>query len=642
MATASNNNCISTLSWFVNCELCLEMYQKPKALTCLHGFCEDCLKDYAKLNATHENNLPCPQCRKLSILPPEGVSGLPDHQIYLTIQEALKAFDPSDVSIDLPQEETILEQCDIHGGQGLTWFCRDCLEQICTCCLVSEHQGHCNVGIETEVAATKITLVEWNTKLNDKCQEILNMLKKIKLDKEMKIEKVKRAQENIEKRYQQLFNQLVQERDKLNEKIEKYKASLENETKTFQDKSGQILVDVHKSKEAITEMEMHPSNHFILNGVMKIQPGVDALLKLAVKEPEEKQQFIFQKSMTKNIDNVIGNYLGRIEVVVKDADRPVPEKCTLARTIHCDSDGVVDVAFCEFGDIVSVTSAEPGEVQIHTQSSRLAFRKRFCSEEGADKLSWPKGIVTLPCGNIAITDHSSKEIKIYDKSGNLLNSTSCGGKHPFAIDVLGSGDIAVSYCLDKLVLIHSRSSLDDSWQAINAYDSIHSVNFNSSFGDSVSVKQRPRTWYITGAITNSSDHRMNLQYPRYLSSWLNDGLVISDIQSHSVFALKQNATTREFEFQWRFGASMAEDGKSLLKTPHGICTNSHGNVLIADRGHKRIILLSKDGEFLRVLLSRYDGIKNPWSLALSGDESLLLVGQGKGKGKSLLKVYKCR
>lgn len=66
----------------LNCPVCLDPFQDPKVLNCLHSFCSKCLhKIWQKqLDVRQEQqHISCPVCRKVSLLPSEGIAGLPDN-----------------------------------------------------------------------------------------------------------------------------------------------------------------------------------------------------------------------------------------------------------------------------------------------------------------------------------------------------------------------------------------------------------------------------------------------------------------------------------------------------------------------------------------------------------------------------------
>ncbi|KAK3091051.1 hypothetical protein FSP39_016782 [Pinctada imbricata] len=72
MAEAS----LSTLTDdFLTCNICLEIYQEPKILSCLHSFCRTCLEKHLDKSKSNKN-LICPLCREVTLLKQERVEGL--------------------------------------------------------------------------------------------------------------------------------------------------------------------------------------------------------------------------------------------------------------------------------------------------------------------------------------------------------------------------------------------------------------------------------------------------------------------------------------------------------------------------------------------------------------------------------------
>ena len=59
----------------LECGICLEQFKKPRALPCLHAFCEECLEKYCK----GKNQVLCPTCKQPAVVPTDGACGFPTH-----------------------------------------------------------------------------------------------------------------------------------------------------------------------------------------------------------------------------------------------------------------------------------------------------------------------------------------------------------------------------------------------------------------------------------------------------------------------------------------------------------------------------------------------------------------------------------
>ena len=135
----------------LTCPICLDNYTNPRVLPCLHVFCEHCLgrlvlRDAENLTAT------CPNCRRETLLPQEGVAGLPpafyiNHlfEVRDTLQKVTNPNKPR------------CEKCKDGDAKG---YCRDCGKFVCEGCITvhrkweefAEHEIATLGQIEADVA----------------------------------------------------------------------------------------------------------------------------------------------------------------------------------------------------------------------------------------------------------------------------------------------------------------------------------------------------------------------------------------------------------------------------------------------------------------------------------------------------------
>ena len=113
----------------LECSICLDSFTDPKLLQCFHVFCKDCLEPLV-LRDQHGLSLRCPNCRRSTLLPANGVSGLQPafhvHHLF-EIQDALQK-----VKQGQEGQKTLCEKCNKRDVNG---FCRDCGEFICNMCI---------------------------------------------------------------------------------------------------------------------------------------------------------------------------------------------------------------------------------------------------------------------------------------------------------------------------------------------------------------------------------------------------------------------------------------------------------------------------------------------------------------------------
>ena len=96
------------------CSICLDEYDDPKVLCCFHVFCSNCVEQLAR--QSHEGNtVLCPNCRQLTTLPPNGVSGL------LRAFHVCHLFDIRDTLLKINKTN-----CDRCKNNEATDYCRSC------------------------------------------------------------------------------------------------------------------------------------------------------------------------------------------------------------------------------------------------------------------------------------------------------------------------------------------------------------------------------------------------------------------------------------------------------------------------------------------------------------------------------------
>ena len=110
----------------LTCSICLDNYTNPRVLPCLHVFCEHCLgrlvlRDAENLTAN------CPNCRRETRLPQEGVAGLPPafyiNHLFEVRDTLRKVTDPN---------KPRCEKCEDGDAKG---YCRDCGTFVCETCI---------------------------------------------------------------------------------------------------------------------------------------------------------------------------------------------------------------------------------------------------------------------------------------------------------------------------------------------------------------------------------------------------------------------------------------------------------------------------------------------------------------------------
>ncbi|XP_060557608.1 tripartite motif-containing protein 59-like [Ruditapes philippinarum] len=126
----------TSIEHHVTCSICMDLYNDPLALPCLHSFCRRCIMGLFSSALVFK----CPECRKDVMLGPNGIDELPKNFQLGGIVESYKR-----------------ENDKGHEGQGRTrndqpfcaqhrmtcqLMCTSCRAQICIRCMTGKHSGH--------------------------------------------------------------------------------------------------------------------------------------------------------------------------------------------------------------------------------------------------------------------------------------------------------------------------------------------------------------------------------------------------------------------------------------------------------------------------------------------------------------------
>ena len=125
----------SVITDLTTCSICLELFENPKSLPCLHAFCFKCIQGHFK-DKCPGDEVPCPVCRKEFPIPPDGVGGLQRHFIVQRLVDVRKAS--TGESCEVPCEECMKKSSEESEQKTkiATMYCGNCNQKLCeTCCM---------------------------------------------------------------------------------------------------------------------------------------------------------------------------------------------------------------------------------------------------------------------------------------------------------------------------------------------------------------------------------------------------------------------------------------------------------------------------------------------------------------------------
>ncbi|XP_078614316.1 uncharacterized protein LOC144883596 [Branchiostoma floridae x Branchiostoma japonicum] len=131
---------------FLECQICLQPYRRPKVLSCLHSFCQQCLEELLKKQKV-KTELDCPTCRSKTLLPDGGVAGLKDNFFVESLKDTVNVHK----KLTNEGESLVCGSCETKSGAES--FCTECGEFLCDECVaihrrIKVTKGHQVIGVE--------------------------------------------------------------------------------------------------------------------------------------------------------------------------------------------------------------------------------------------------------------------------------------------------------------------------------------------------------------------------------------------------------------------------------------------------------------------------------------------------------------
>jgi len=197
----------------------------------------------------------------------------------------------------------------------------------------------------------------------------------------------------------------------------------------------------------------------------------------------------------------------------------------------------------------------------------------------------PSGLALDNSGNLYIADTNNDRILKFSPEGTLLKEQ--GG---FGWDG-GQFNRPTGLTVDRGLNLYVADSQNKRAQLFDL-----NLNF-------ISLIQPPETLDFRGLGT-IYDVALSYTGELYLSDTWNDWVVQTD---------------NFYFFKNKIGGF--ESGEGKLQDPLGLTTDSHGNLYVADSGHRRIVLFDPFGSFVRPIGA--EALARPADIALTGSEVLV-------------------
>ena len=244
------------------------------------------------------------------------------------------------------------------------------------------------------------------------------------------------------------------------------------------------------------------------------------------------------------------------------------------------------------------------------------------------KIMNPSGVDFMPDGNIVVAEGDNR-LQIFDRCGQSMRIIGWGKIKPQQVTFTRDGKLAITDKRDKCVKVfNTDGELKAMWGSgllglptgiatmasgkfvVTDVDK-HVISIHAADG---SVLTQFGSW-------GSGDYQFNS--PSYVTVNQEEEIFVSDTGNGCIKVFDQTG-----KFLRKFTLSSSSQGS--VRRPQGICVDTMGNILIADRDNHRVSLHSKDGHFSSHVLDKNDGLRYPCDIKASVDGYVVVVETHSG------------
>ncbi|XP_072013217.1 uncharacterized protein [Amphiura filiformis] len=648
------------------CSKCHQLLKSPRSLPCLHSYCAICLEKHTKDSSP---KVKCVECGEEFDMPPGGLKEwqpltivhrlteqkavqmqlMSEETIYCTacagvgeeeeqgnisdiptavarctecddylckrcvtthkIQRVLKSHPV--VTLDELREgkfpeATATEQkmCVKHKGESLLFYCETCDVPICRQCgfIAHRHPEHKQAELE-QVAKEK----------NEQLQQMQERCGKNE-------EKVNKALQEIRKIRRDFDLAISEARIQIKDTVQKLKSSYLKRLDEAQKATEEQLNTIEK--EGLESIKTADNQ---LTSIISRISTAEAVTK-SLKESGSEFEVAFD--------------YGKLKAVLEDVVTAEPSSI-----IHAGQN-LTDVKFEENADQNSgkivigwiLSGSKRRKRELMTPVLKMEF-----GNAGNKKLSLAFDVAVTPTSDIAVTDHVSAEVKIFNANGtfksafNVVNVGVDAGKssNPWCIQVGPDNLFYVTVCQSPYVKIFDFQGIYKRYFHTVSPDNVAYKTPGSSglYGLAINSKHQVLAGNVTYGVTYNfiSCHSLDGTHlksikvtcqPQFLAVTSKGNILVSPGSSGAVQIIDEAGNLLS-KLQTPIGISTWNPEGLVISTCFNADDDDEDEVFVADRGNGHAVYrYSASGKYIDCITK---DVSNIYGLALSADENLLFV-----------------
>ncbi|XP_076075674.1 uncharacterized protein LOC143046407 [Mytilus galloprovincialis] len=478
--------------------------------------------------------------------------------------------------------QAIKPECDKHG-QDLILYCPGHLMPCCDECISTSH-SKCT-GIKSLAGVVNTTKIE-NSKesVETNINSILNLLGTLINNKSKNIKRGENQCGSIKQSIKGIRQEINKHLDHLEKKLCQETDTIWNHEKS---KATDFISEIEGQKKNLKEIKEHLQT--VTTNISKLQSflGVHQI-EQQVHQCQRYVEDLDDDERTKEVD-------------IKMEQNDEIEKI-LSKLESLESLGEVTVIKTEVAMNIEISVGTVPQVPLQEQSN---INNMTMNIETKIEINIEKSISDMIClmdGRVIVVEMEGK-VNLLTSDGKLQKQLPIPGE-ALSVTQINQNTIAVTYPHETAIKIFNMEN-EKVTKVITLDNICRGLSFSNN---SLAVGLRSDEIRIID-LEGNTVKSIQVEGRSYLYSlvYCNDRVIYSDLQ-YTVYSY--DGSGKQI---WQY----TQD----LQGPRGLCTDTYGNIVVADFDSDGIIVISKDGQDSKVLIGKEDGLKFPKCICFKHNQS---------------------
>ncbi|XP_063446487.1 uncharacterized protein LOC134726041 [Mytilus trossulus] len=490
--------------------------------------------------------------------------------------------------------QAIKPECNKHG-QDLILYCPGHLMPCCDECISTSH-SKCT-GITSLAGVVDKTRIE-NSKesVETNINSILNLLGSLINNKSKNIKRGENQYKDIQKSIKEIRKEINNHLDHLEKKLSQEIDTIWNQEKAS---ATDFISEIEGEKKNLKEIKEHLQT--VTRNTSKLQSFLSVhQIEQQVHQCQRYVEDLNDDERTKEVDikmkqndeiekilNTLESLESLGEVIVIKTEVAMKIEISVGRELKL-------VPLQEQSNINNMTMNIETKIEINI--------KKFIGD-----------MICLMDGRVIIVEHWGK-VNLLTSDGKLQKQLPIPGK-AYSVTQINQNTIAITYHIETAIKIFNMEN-ETVTKVIKLDKQCYGLSFSNN---SLAVGLRCHEIRIIDLEGNTlKSIQVKSESDLWNLVYCDDRVIYSDYNGNAVTCVDESG-----QQIWQY----TQD----LSGPYGLCTDTYGNIIVADWESNRIIVISKDGQNSKVLVSKEDGLKYPKSICFKHNESSGFICDFEGK-----------